>query len=298
MLYELAFPALVAGGCLRWLRGNHGPAPAFGFRATRCGLRRREIALLAAASPALAARVALNRFERTRPVRSDKARSDRLGRGSIALSHVGPAGGPKLLLLHGWNADSAMMMPLAQALAEAGFKVALPDISAGIVSFEARAALLARHCEQSGPWAAVIGHSAGGLIAAMAMSRGLTAERLVTISAPASMARLLQAYLRRTQAPSVLMHAILAAYRACRRTDPTRIGPNDYGRLAHRHLVLHARNDWQVALPEAFEICAATPGKQPVVFDGCNHHNILHHPAVLCTIVEFVRGFDAEKDAM
>ena len=278
MLYELAFPALVAGGCLRWLRGDRGPASPFGFRAARCGLRRRELALIAALSPALAARIALRRFERTRSGRSagTQVQGERVG--ALTLRRIGPDDGRKVLLLHGWNADSTMMMPLARGLAASGFRVVLADIPEKIVSFQARAALLVRHCNGPEPYAAVIGHSAGGLIAAMAMARGLKAARLVTVSAPASMARLLQAYLRRTQAPSILQAAILRAYRARWRDDPARIGPDDYAKLADRHLVVHARDDWQVALSEAHEICAITPGKQPLVVEGCNHHTILRDP--------------------
>ncbi|WP_391349670.1 alpha/beta fold hydrolase [Azospirillum sp. A23] len=317
MLYELALPALIVRDSCRWLHrrlskptsgGTCRATPVFRFRAAKCRLRRLDLGLLTRLSPKAGARLALRRFEGSRPepvpaIHTAAAPAVVCGAtpaGRLPATVLGSQHRPRLLLVHGWNADSSMLLPLAAALAASGFHVVLPDLEKGEgrgggklrrarhAGFAEKARRLARDCGPLGPFAAVIGHSAGGLIGAMAVAEGLAANRLVTVCAPASMASLLAAYLKRTQAPLALYEAILPEYRALRARDAAAVGPEDYGRFGADHLVIHARGDWQVRLDEAWQICAARPGSAPVILENCNHHTILRHPALARAIASFV----------
>lgn len=311
MLYELALPALLFSGSLRWLRNCTAPSralPCFRLRAARCRLRRLEIVLLTRLSPRLGAWLALRRFERTRPdpdaftsFEIGTAETVRVGR--LFARVMGPLDASRLLLVHGWNADGKMMLPLAQALAAAGYRVFVPDLpgeggtGGRRLTFVQKAKRLAEACNSLGPLEAVIGHSAGGLMAAMAGRHRLPAERLVTISAPASMATLLTTYLERTNAPSVLQESILSAYRALRGQNPGDVGPPDYRHFGSAHLVIHARNDWQVRPQEAEQICSGRPGMFPLIVHGCNHHSILRHPATHEAIASFLTPAEKREGA-
>ncbi|MCG7626761.1 alpha/beta hydrolase [Epibacterium sp. MM17-32] len=292
MLFELAYPGLCA--LALWRRAMRRPTPAgpmFAFRAVRGRMRRQELNALTALNPEWGAMLALHRFERMTPDTAQEA-PDALTAGCLAERRFGPENGPRVLLLHGWNARSAMMTPLALALAASGARVILPDLPgegcnpARPMSFSAKARILAAQYREE-DIDTVIGHSAGGLIAAQVIEAGLTAARLVTICAPYSMETLLRAYLCRISAPIAVTDALLS--RAARREGraPHEIGPELFARMGSRLMVIHARRDWQVRLSEAEDICSIAPAARALVLDACNHHSILDDPRLFEGIVCF-----------
>jgi len=292
MLFELAYPGLCALALWRRATGRATPAgPMFAFRAIRGRMRRQELAALTALHPRLGARLALYRFERMTP----EAQGGGLAAtpaGGLAEQRFGPVDGPRILLLHGWNAQSAMMAPLALALAARGARVILPDLPgegcnpARPMSFQAKARILAAQYRNENIHV-VIGHSAGGLIAALGIEAGLTCARLITICSPFSMATLLQAYLTRIGAPKVLHAALLERFRRRDGREAAGLGPGQFARMGSRLQVIHARGDWQVRLSEAEAICAAAPAATPVVLDGCNHHSILQETRLFDAVAGF-----------
>ncbi|MGD9918238.1 MAG: alpha/beta fold hydrolase [Paenirhodobacter sp.] len=289
MLYEIALPALLLRGAVQRLRPatvmRPAPVPGMRLRAQKCRLRRQELDWLCRVSPRLGARLVLARIERVpRDLRCRKA---------PAIRVFGEAGQPKLLLLHGWNATGAMMHPLAQRLARLGFSVTVPELTAPGLAPHGRfeplhvARMLARQFGAAGPYAAVIGHSAGGLVGALAASEGLGAARIVTISSSASLGSLYAGYLKFTDAPAALQSAVPACYRARYGRDPAQVGPAEYRRFGAAQLVLHARNDWQVAPAAAYRICAERPDLQPRFLDACNHRTVLEHPDLADIVARF-----------
>ncbi|MBD3787209.1 MAG: alpha/beta fold hydrolase [Sphingomonadales bacterium] len=290
MLYELAYPGLCLAELAQRLgRRRRLSGKPFTYRAERSRLQRRELALLAGISLPAAARLALYRFEAARPrpdetVAQSRRRGGRARRrdgvdGSLVERHFGTGQGPRVLLLHGWTARSAMMWPLAQALAARGARVTVPDLPgegdnpAAVLSFTQKARILAQSYHAQ-PFDIVVGHSAGGLIAAQAIEQGLCARHLVTICTPLSMATLLHAYLHRIDAPPALLDALMALYERREGRSAHLVGPPVYVAHAGCMTLVQARFDWQVRLPEA-EAIAELTGVAPVVLDGCNHHSIL-----------------------
>lgn len=294
MLFELAYPGLCIRESVRRLTGRSAGGQPFTFRATKCKLRQREIRMMTTICPKAAARIALHRFERTRPkgIATATFSPDRSVH-ALAEARFGKQQGVRILLVHGWNAESAMMIPLARALSSRGAHVAVPDLPgegsnpSRRFSFAKKARVLARNYGDE-VFDAVIGHSAGSLTAAQAIEAGLKAKAMVTICAPFSIATLLQAYLIRTAAPTTLFKAVLDYYTVREGQDPRHVGPGTYAGFSDRLLVVHARSDWQVKVNEANEICAVAPRATQLILDGCNHHTILSSPRLHSATADFL----------
>ncbi|WP_293577447.1 alpha/beta fold hydrolase [Phaeobacter sp.] len=290
MLFELAYPGLCAWAVMRRIAGRPVPAgPMFAFRAIRGRMRRYELSALAALNPRWGAWLALHRFERMVP----KCAETPAGSSGLAERRFGPMDGPKVLLLHGWNARSDMMLPLALELAARGARVIVPDLPgegrnpAQPMSFDAKARILAAQY-RSEAIQTVVGHSAGGLIAALAVETGLHRARLITICAPYSMETLLQAYLFRIGAPETLETPLMSHIARRDGRDAARMGPELYAAMGARLLVIHARRDWQVRLSEAEAICAVAPAASLQVLENCNHHTIMADPGLFDAVATAV----------
>ncbi|WP_320203664.1 alpha/beta fold hydrolase [Agrobacterium rosae] len=309
MLYELASPLLhlmahsrrlidAAQGKRRSIAAVERPQAQ--FRSAKARLRRLDVHLATAVMPMAGAWLALHRFERTTgptpnavPLASAGALVP-MGKGTLALHFAGPLEGPRVLVVHGWSASSAMVLPLVQALSEAGFRVVYPDLPgegrsvSAPMSFHEKGRMIALHCAQHGPFDSVIGHSAGGLIAAIALEAGLNANKLVTVCAPKSLTSLLQAYLVQTDAPRRLHDGISKIYSLVYRQSPCHMGPQTFARLQANLLVVHAKHDWQVLVDEAHAILSSNPAAGALFLDNCNHRSILHHAGLLQGIVAFL----------
>ncbi|MEO0916996.1 MAG: alpha/beta fold hydrolase, partial [Pseudomonadota bacterium] len=200
---------------------------------------------------------------------------------------------PRVLLLHGWNSESRSMWPMAQALADQGLRVIVPDLPGeganpyAVLSFTQKAEALALAYYETG-FDAVISHSAGGLIAAQAIEKGLRTAALATICSPVSMATLLHAYLKRTAAPAATYEAILMAYARREQRQAQCAGPRVFSAYAGRMKVIHAQSDWQVKVAEAHDI-GALAKTSPLLLDKCNHHTILSDSRTHDSLADFVR---------
>lgn len=308
MLYELAYPFLIAITASRHLlriarrqaadiTPQHRNAWSRSYKAR---LRRVDLNLLTALHPGAGAWLALHRFERMSAPASAKSGTLPIDRlvittcGVLAFRFAGNTRGPRVLLLHGWNADGSMMLPLATALADAGAWVVYPDLPGEGSSislpmpFHKKGRIIADHCAKFGPFDCVIGHSAGGLIAAIAIEAGLETRKLVTVCSPTSLSTLLLAYLSQTGAPLRLHQYIEDVYRRLYGHAANLIGPVTFARLKANLLVTHAKRDWQVLMEEAHAILAATDGATAVFLDGCNHRSILSHPDLWRSVIAFL----------
>ncbi|MFS4583137.1 alpha/beta fold hydrolase [Phaeobacter sp. C3_T13_0] len=322
MLYELALPGLLAQGGYRWLRAARKSAPqepVLRLRTARARLRRLEIDILDRMSPELSAKLLLRRFHRNQSEAPVPLPAERISKGPwpglfkglfirqhrLHVRQLGSKQGPRILLIHGWNADGRMMLPLAQDLASRGFHVDVPDLpgtgkSRGPVrSFVAVAARLAKQCSSVTPYDVVIGHSAGGLIAMIALGLGLKTQRMVTISAPSSLDRLMDLYLRFTGQPANTGTAVMRRYQKICGRSLAEIGPVECRETHLPLLVIHAQNDWQVPPSEAQSICAARETLAPIYLRNCNHRTVLRHPDLLGLVECFLHKTSDEgaKDA-
>ncbi len=98
--------------------------------------------------------------------------------------------GPTVLLVHGWSGRGSQMGAFAEPLVKLGFRVVTFDapghgIADGRLSGLSEIAIaIERVASRVGPLHAIVAHSVGTAAATIALSRGLSVERLVYIAPP------------------------------------------------------------------------------------------------------------------
>jgi pimeloyl-ACP methyl ester carboxylesterase len=220
-------------------------------------------------------------------------------------------GAPTALVLHGWGSRAAHMTGVIESLTDVGFRVVALDLpghgnSAGRRLNMASAVRAVHEADQwFGPFAAVVGHSFGGAIAANAIVGSIEgvprvrAERLVMVSAPNSMPAIFRDFGRflnlgtRTQTALAARVLQLAGH------------PLDdfvVARQLAEHpvpaLVIHAPDDKEVSAKEAEALAGAGEHVRLVWTPGLGHRRILADRGVADRIVEFLMeaGIGAAAD--
>jgi pimeloyl-ACP methyl ester carboxylesterase len=316
MLYELAYPALYLGAkthqTVRRTRAliGLGPRdmaritydPASFYRVACWRLRKMDIELMMRVSPTRAARLSVERFEGTRrmALRNNAAEGAQKtvtrwrGR-HVEMLHFGPAEGPRVLALHGWNGRATMLRKMAEALGAQGYHVVVPDLPGHGESEGDRFSFydLGRataELYQGEAFEAVIGHSAGGLIAAIALGAGLRAKSYIPIGTPLSLYALLHAHVEITQMPLAAMPHIERYYTRRYGMSPVSVGPELISTLPVRTLVIHEKSDWQVKEENARSIAAAAKDSELLITTGLTHLGVLTSPLVHAAITRFLGG--------
>lgn len=206
-----------------------------------------------------------------------------------------PPGAPLVLLQHGWEGRSAQFAALVPPLLAAGFRALAFDApghgesppGAPLVSDVAALALEADR--GFGPFAAAIGHSAGGAGLALAAVAGLRARRLVLVAAPSSLARATAHFaailgLHRRALPA--LHALIAAElgRPLASLDLEAQAPAPGLPV----LLLHDPRDAEVPASEAAAVAGSWPEARLRHVVGVGHRRILSSPAAIGLALAFL----------
>ncbi|WP_307956027.1 alpha/beta hydrolase [Sinomonas sp. ASV486] len=224
------------------------------------------------------------------------------GKGGEAVAYAWGSGDRPVLLVHGWGGRASQFAALVQELRYAGVAAVAFDAPAHgdapgrgtyILDFiGAMAELERRH----GPFRAVVAHSFGSLAALVAISEGLVADRVVTVSGMGDADHLVASF----AAAAGLGPAAAAALRErfARRIFP--LEPDVYGRFSAVQrplpasvplLVVHDAADRRVPLTEADRLVAANAGHASQFSTrGLGHQRILADERVLAEITRFVAG--------
>jgi pimeloyl-ACP methyl ester carboxylesterase len=214
---------------------------------------------------------------------------------SVALWERGPA----VYLLHGWGGRGAQWISFVEPLVQAGFTaVALDapghgDSAAARTSILHFAAALAAVVDGVGPARGVVGHSLGGAASALAMKRGLSAQRAVLIGSPADPAEFFQLFLGRLGIPERLHAPIRAdverdygfSWGDLRVTAP---GRAPLGSADVPALVVHDEDDGEVEHADATRIADAWPGASVMTTRGLGHQRILRDREIVLRIVSWL----------
>ncbi|MCZ8252799.1 MAG: alpha/beta fold hydrolase [Hylemonella sp.] len=206
---------------------------------------------------------------------------------------------PAVLLVHGWGGHAGQMLPLAQALADAGLQVLLLEMpahgrSAGRTSnlpqfARALEYTAARLHAQGLSLQAVVAHSLGANAAAYAASRGLALQRLVLLAPPASpyeYTRLFARLFGLNERTRGAMQQRIEAREAILmpQFEPPAVGP----RIGVPTLVLHDRGDRINAHADGQAYAHAIAGARLVSTEGLGHMKLLQDAAVLAEVTRFV----------
>ena len=207
---------------------------------------------------------------------------------------------PTVLLVHGWGGHARQMLPLAEAVVQAGLRPVIVEMpahgrSAGAVSnlpqFARAIEYVGARLRQEGQsLRAVVAHSLGANGAAHAASRGLATARLVLVSPPASpreYTRLFAAVFglsenirARMQARFEAPEGILMA-----QFEPPAVG----ARITARTLVVHDRGDSINRFADGQAFADAIPGAALLPTEGLGHRRLLKDTHVLHAVTDFLR---------
>jgi len=199
--------------------------------------------------------------------------------------------GTSVLLVHGWTGEASFMTAFAEYFRRCGFRVVLFDFPAHGQSARERASLIdcaqaARQvAEALGPIHFVVAHSLGGMAALLAggggppMPQAYPFLAFVLVAMPNHFsgvtrtfgrdeclsAEAQRAYERRLE---VIAHRRIADF----------TGTNLLAEAGRPALILHSRDDADVAFAEAEEMVSTYAGAELQAFDDLGHSKILYAP--------------------
>ena len=265
-------------------------------RALRAGA-----ACLSTAAPGLAAMAAERLF--LTPPRPRRRRVPRALAGADAFALTAAGGtvrgwrigeGPAVLLVHGWGGRASQLLPLAEPLLGAGCSLVTFDapahgLSSGrIASAVHFAAAIEAVAARVSP-RAVLAHSMGAASTALAIARGLPLDVAVFLGPARSPEPFFEHFCEALRLP-------IGVGAEVRRRLTARLGiameDLDVARVAAAArvplLVVHDRDDREVAWCDGATIAAAWPGARLVTSTGLGHRRILRDGAVQREVSAFV----------
>ncbi len=270
------------------------------LRASRVGLK-----LLSATAPAIASRVAERLFftarRHPRPAWEhellDRARRIFVAYEDGFLPVWSWGEGPAVLLVHGWEGRGTQLGGFVEPLVEAGFRVvtfdgpghgdaqprraSLPDMA-----FAIRAVV-----DAVGPLHALIAHSMGALATTLALSRGVSARRVVFFAPATDPREYARGFARVLGLPERVRRGMVERIesRFDLRFDEL-YAPALAEKLEVPLRVIHDEADKEVPLASGQALADAWPRASLTVTHGLGHRRILREPDVIAEAVAFVRG--------
>ena len=215
------------------------------------------------------------------------------GRGRLPAWRWGE--GPTVLLVHGWGSRGGHIASLAPALVRAGLSAVAFDAPAhgtapgrrtSIVEMAAALRAVAAACE---PVHGIVAHSVGAPVVTLALRAGLVVSRAVFLAptaGPDGFTRLFAARLGLGPAGLRAMK-VLAERRIGVRWEALRV-PDLARELRVPLLVVHDRDDGEIAWSEGAAIAVAWPGAELVTTSGLGHVKLLLDPQVAWRTAAFL----------
>lgn len=220
--------------------------------------------------------------------------------GDVAVYHWGDQG-PTILLIHGWNGRGTQLASFAQPLVEAGYQVVAFDgpghgRSPGSWTsiFRLTDATLAV-VERYGPVDGVIAHSFGSAVTAYALNHGLSTNRVVSISAPASIHYLVERFCHAVRIPASLQRRLERRIEQRLNTDAEGdiwqyISPEVNARqiTGIPALIVHDSEDHDVDVSHGERLHQAWQDSKLLTTRGLGHRRILRNRQTIKQIVDFI----------
>ncbi len=228
------------------------------------------------------------------------AREERLivdGIGIATYQWGDPTLQPYVLFAHGWSSHGTRIAPWIEPLQAAGYAVVAFDQAGHGKSGGHRTTLPDFAChllavgQHYGPAAAVLGHSLGGAAAAVALARGLVAERAILIAPAADPLAAMERFTR-----LVWLGVPFGRQLAMFFERETRVPIDDL--QAHRNapligrpaLIVHDVEDREVPWSEGERYARLWHSARMLSTRGYGHNRIAEHPEVIADALRFLRS--------
>lgn len=204
---------------------------------------------------------------------------------------------PYVLFAHGWSSHGTRIAPWVTPLRQAGYAVVAFDQAAHgksggthttLPDFTCHLMAVAHHF---GPAAAVIGHSLGGAATALALARGLIAERAVLIAPAADPLAAVERFSRFVWLAGYLGRRMFARFEQSMRFDASELQAHNNAPLIGRPaLIVHDVEDREVPWSEGERYARYWHGSRLLSTQGLGHNRIADDQGVITAALRFLRG--------
>lgn len=203
--------------------------------------------------------------------------------------------GPAVLLVHGWEATHHDLDAFVQPLLGDGYRVIAMDLpghgcSAGtLVPMPKLVGGVQAVARVVGPLRAIITHSLGGIIVAMALKRDVACGAAVLISVFPRLHNFFRGYTMTELGADA--ESVGELFGALRRLDhdPDHLDiPKLAAGIRCPALFIHSTDDRYGPIDGGKEAATAWPGGTMLEFDGLGHKRILADPTVITRTIEFL----------
>jgi esterase/lipase len=203
----------------------------------------------------------------------------------------------RILLVHGWESRATQMAGYVDGIVAAGFEVFALDgpahgHSAGTKAnplMFAKAVIQAN--KEIGPFDAIVGHSMGGSAVAIALSEGVTCNKVVLISSPSSIAGVLKRFARYIGLPKKstenFIHKI--SDNVGRSAESLNVAELIKS-VSSQGLIIHDQDDIEVPHSEALAIKENWKGSRLLSTKGYGHRWIIRQSDVWDSILKFIKS--------
>lgn len=203
--------------------------------------------------------------------------------------------GPTVFLVHGWGGAGGRFSSFVAPILARGFSAVTYDgpghglTGRGMSSAPEMARALDAVMAEVGAPDAIIAHSFGGVVTALAMSKGFEPRRVALIAPAAFPLRFVDEFVRALRLSERAGAALRS--RSERRIrfdwDQLKVLPVFAG-ARNPALVVHDQHDETIPVAEGREIAATWPGAELVLTKGLGHRGVLRDQAVVNRAVAFV----------
>ena len=208
-----------------------------------------------------------------------------------------PGSQPYVLFAHGWSSHGTRVAPWIAPLRQAGYAVVAFDQAAHGRSSGSRTTLpdfachlmaVARHF---GPAAAVVGHSLGGAAAALALARGLEAQRAVLIAPAADPIAAVERFSRLVWLAGHLGRRMFASFEQAMRFEAGELQAHaNAPRIGRPALIVHDLEDREVPWAEGERYARFWRDSRLLSTQGLGHNRIVDDAGVIAAALRFLRG--------